>query len=219
MKKTFLMVVVSIMLAVLSSCASSTTLSMYVSQRRTGIFSGEKDGYLVTVYLEQRETPFVSDGYVGEMKNFLVIRLEKTGEALKDANIFISYDDVLVDSPFTYNPLNGKYTITEQVDRLPISKTLDVEVTDGESQVKLTLNSAVLDDTMEVNEVLKCVQKQDKQVVNSLFKNGKAGAEIRVRLLSGDGKNFYYVGFANAKKTIAYLIDAKTGEILAKKDI
>lgn len=219
MKKTFLLVVTSICLAILSSCASSVSLSMYVSQRRTGVFNGEKDGYTVTVYAEERETPFITDGYVGEMKNYLIIRLEKKGEALNNASVFISYDDVLVDSSFTYNPLNGKYTVEEQVARLPISKTLKVEITDGENKVEIPLDSAVLDDVIDVNKALKHVQNYDKETVNNLFKKGEPGVEIRVRLLCSDGRNYYYVGFANAKKTVAYLVDAVTGNVLAKKDI
>ncbi len=219
MKKTFLMFVMAISLAVLSSCASSIALSMYVSQRRTNSYSGSKDGYTVTVYCEERETPFITDGYVGEMKNYLIIRLEKQGEALKDAGVFISYDDVLVDASFNYNPLNGKYTAEEQVDRLPITKTLSVEITDEDKQIKLTLNSEVLDGAIDVNKALKCVQNYDKEVINSLFKKGQLGTEIRVRLLCSDGRNYYYVGFSNSKKTIAYLVDALTGEVLAKKDI
>ena len=219
MKKTFFMALTSICLAVLSSCASSTTLSMYVSQRRTGVYSGSLDEYSVTIYAEERETPFITDGYVGEMKNYLIVRLEKQGASLDNASIFISYDDVLVDASFTYNPLNGKYTAEEQVDRLPISKTLKVEIADENKRVEVTLNSLVLDEVMEVNKVLKCVQNYDKQVINSLFKNGQIGAEIRVRLLCSDGRNYYYVGFANSNKTIAYLVDGVSGEILAKKDV
>ena len=219
MKKTFLMVAISISLAVLSSCASATTLSMYVSQRRTGVYSGSKDGYTVTVYAEERETPFITDGYVGEIKSYLVIRLEKQGEAINDAGIFITYDDVLVDTSFTFNPINGKYTVEQQVDRLPISKTLNVEISDEDKRVEIALESAVLNGILDVNQALKCVQNYDKQVINALFKNGQAGAEIRVRLLCGDGRNYYYVGFANSKKTIAYLVDALSGEVLAKKDI
>ena len=219
MKKTFFMALISICLALLSSCASSTTLSMYVSQRRTGVYSGSAEEYSVTVYAEERETPFITDGYVGEIKNYLIVRIEKQGTALDNASIFITYDDVLVDASFTYNPLNGKYTLEQQVDRLPISKTLKVEIADKEKRVEVTLNSLVLDEVMDVNKVLKCVQNYDKQVVNSLFKNGQIGAEIRVRLVCGEGRNYYYVGFANSKKTIAYLVDALTGEVLAKKDV
>ena len=203
----------------LSSCASTLSLSMYVSERRTGCFTGSKDGYTVTVYTSERETPFITDGYVGEIKSHLIIRLEKQGEALDNASIFISYDDVLVDASFTFNPINGKYTIDEQVDRLPISKTLNVEITNGEERVEMVLDSKVLDGVIDVNKALKSVQNYDKEVINKMFKNAKPGVEIRVRLLCGDGRNYYYVGFANSKKTIAYLVDALTGEVLAKKDI
>ncbi len=218
MKKTLALIFVSTILLVLSSCANSLNLLMYVSEFRTKYYECIQDGYKLTVYCEERETPYITDGYVGEMKKYLIVRLEKDGESIDNCNVFISYDDVIFDGCFAYNPINGKYTVELEVEKLPTANELKVELLGDNVQVNMTAKCCVLDNAISAEDALKCVQEYDKETVSSLFKKGAEPCEIRIRILGGDGRNYYYVGFSTTdKKTVAYLVDGILGEVLAKK--
>ncbi len=220
MKKTIALIFLSTVLFILSSCANSINLLNYVSEFRTRYYEGVQDGYKVTVYCEERETPFFTDGYVGEMKNYLIVRLEKDGESVNNCNVFISYDDVIFDGCFTYNPINGKYTVELEVEKLPTANELKVELLGDNVKVDMTVSLCVLDNVISAEDALKCVQKYDESTISSLFKKGAQPCEIRVRILGGDGRNYYYVGFCTGdKKTVAYLVDGILGEVLAKRSL
>ena len=58
-----------------------------------------------------------------------------------------------------------------------------------------------------------CAGDEDADV----FFNGKTNYEIRIRLISSDGYICYYVGLLDKTKSVDFLLDGETGEILAKK--
>ena len=67
--------------------------------------------------------------------------------------------------------------------------------------------------TIDREGALKKAEDEDADV----FFNGKTNYEIRIRLISSDGYICYYVGLLDKTKSVDFLLDGETGEILAKK--
>lgn len=221
MKKVLAMLLTVVCVLLFTACSdNSFDYYKYVSELRLGIYEGESENFKVCLSAEQREFPFAADGYVGEIKNALVIKTEFKNSSPDDASVSIDYDTQNVKGSLSYNPVSGKSTATLTVEKLPVGSSVNVEITSGEITEKVTLSSVVFDKTVDYLTAIKSIADYDKETVNRLFLSGSENAEIHVRLIHGDGKNYYYIGFVDTSgKTDAYLVDGESGSVLAKKSI
>lgn len=201
-----------------SSCKNSIDLTVYVSELRSGIYEGTADGYTVSVSVEEREDPFILDGFVGAIKKVLTVKLEAVNNSIDDASITLNYDGYSASGSFVYSPLNGKYVAEIFVDKLPNSPLINGSLKSGDKSCSLELKSKVLSGNLSYNEILEKIKEQQGKRVDELFNNNSVCTEIHIRIICEKTKNYYYVGFTEKSgKTYAYLVDAKTGEILAEK--
>ncbi len=201
-----------------TSCKDNIDLSIYVSEYRSGIYEGEGSNLNLTVYLENREDPFIIDGFVGEMKKVLVIKLHSENRVINSASIKLNYDNYECCGDFEFSVLSGKYTAEIFVDELPKTPTVKATFSCGEETVEVELKSKAVSGNLSYKEILESVRKSDKELVDSLFNVTSVSTEIHIRLISDKYKNYYYVGLAEKTGKIhAYLVDAETGEVLAKK--
>ena len=218
MKKVFCLICTVFMFMAVFSCKAEVDLTAYISELRENIYIGEVDGIKVTVYSGKREKPFIADSYVGEMKNILTIKLENQSVMTDDASIEISYDKITKNGDFEYHPIGGKYTTTIEVDTLPNTAQINAKLKCNGKEQEIVLLTTVSSNSISPKQALEFVKKHDKKTVEEIFESGKVEAEIHVRIMADGERNFYYVGFALKDGTIkAYLVDGKSGEILAKK--
>ena len=205
------------MLTAVISCKAEVDLSYYVSQLRENVYACEVDNLKITVYPEKRETPFIADSYVGKLKNQLIVRIDSQTLAIDDAEITLSYDKITVGGSFSYSPIGGKYVCVIDVEELPNSGSINAVIKYSGKESNAVLQSVVNSDSISAKDVINSVKKHDSNTVEKLFNSGKVEAEIHVRIMSDGNRNYYYVGFVCKDVTYAYLVDGKTGEILAKK--
>lgn len=217
-KKVLSIIVVLIVVTASISCKDSLDLSIYVSELRLGIYEGEKENVTLTVYAEEREDPFIIDGFVGELKKVLIVKLSSQGRVIDSASVSLEFDGVNYKGDFEFNPLNGKYCTEIFVDKLPTSPIINATFNCGEESVSLELKTKINSDNLSYSEVLESVRKNDSQIIKELFNNTNVSTEIHIRIISDKNKNYYYVGLSEKSgKTHAYLVDGITGEVLAKK--
>ena len=217
MKKYFCLIVTLIMFTAVISCKADVDLSYYVSQLRENVYTCDVDGLKVTVYAEKRETPFIADSYVGKLKNQLIVKIDGQNATIDDAEILLSYDKTTALGSFTYSPIGGKYTSTIEVETLPKSASINGVLKTGGKEIEFVLTSAVVSGFISSSDALNAVKKHDSKIVEELFCDGKVQAEIHIRIMADGTRNYYYVGFVTKDSTYAYLVDGKTGEVLAKK--
>ena len=77
----------------LSGCGKGADLSPYISQNRLQIYSGSSENYELSVYAERREDPFIGDGYTGDMKSVLILKLSQKSGDLTAANVTVVYNN------------------------------------------------------------------------------------------------------------------------------
>ena len=174
------------------SCKDNLDLSLYYSQVRSGIYKGEVGEYSITVYSEEREEPFIIDGFVGEMKKVLTVKLNSNKNSVDGASIILSYDNYECEGEFSYNPINGKYVAEIFVDKLPKCAVLSaVFKCEGESN-ELQLQTQVNNETISCDKAIESVKKHDGDKIKSKFSTTNVSTEIHIRILSDGNKNYYF---------------------------
>lgn len=215
-KKIFILAVLIYTLTVFSACSNKLDVSGYVSELRLDIFSGESASYSVVAYSEKREYPFISDGSVGEVKSQLTIKLTQKQKAESGLKALAFFGNKEYEANFTYNVVNSSMIAVIEVDKFPSSSfTLSVVSQSGSENV--TLTSLKHDEVISYKDALESVVEYDEDKAKNLFKE-KGLAEIHIRIMESDDKNYYYVGLVEKEgKTSAYLVDGYSGEVLATK--
>lgn len=216
MKKIILFLLIVISIFTTSYACQKDTLSKHVSQCRTDVFMGNSKNYTATIFCEKKETPFVNDSYVGELKNYLIIRIHNLNT--QGVNIVIKYQNYTFESETSYDPIITSLTATIPVKKLPTS-TITLTVIDENSTESFTLSSMKKDSTITPGQALNSIKHEKPDFIKNLYENGKIKAEVYIRLLVEQDLNFYYVGFATGKDKIdAFLLDGETGKIIAGKE-
>ena len=73
MKKILSITLVILTLCFVVSCKNDVDLKLYLSQARLKVYSYSQTDYTLTAYYEEKESPFILDGYVGKIKKYLVL--------------------------------------------------------------------------------------------------------------------------------------------------
>lgn len=219
MKKLVATVLIICALLFVSSCKNEMDLSMYLSQKRTSVYTASDEEYTLTLYGEEREDPFISDGFVGSMKKFITVRIEDCKRSLDDASVTVSYGDVSLSGKFEYSPLNGKYLIELETKVLPVSKEVTAVIKNAGEEKTYTLigyDSSKID----YKSALSSVSKTSADNLTKLKNGNNLSIEVRLRTIYQEERVFFYVSIIDKSgKTLAYLVDGESCEILASKTI
>ena len=198
------------------SCKNDNLYLQNVSQLRLDVFVGDYNGNTLTVYPEEKEYPFIYDGNACERKRFVTIKLDN----LTSDEIYAEFviDNETYGSQMVFQVLPNALMCTVEVPTLP-QKSLTVSITQNDSIVKVNTKSVRIGDTVSYKTAINSVFKQKKDFIKTLKTHNVLQAEIQARLLCENGKNYWYIGFADKKGNLtAFLIDGKDGKILAEKN-
>ena len=218
MKKIICAILTVILSVLVVSCKSQIDYTVYVSELRTNIYQGEKDDVKLIMYTGLREDPYIADGYVGQIKNFVTVRLVSVPESADGVTVSLKYGKESIDGTFEYHPIGGKYVAQFEVDTLPTEPTISATVNVGGEDVVINLATLKNSECIEYKQAIASVKKYDEKIFSELFDTNQVKAEIHIRLLSDGEKNYYYVGVVDKDcNSYAYLVDALSGITIAKK--
>lgn len=204
----------------LTACKNTVNLEMYLSEIRHSVYEYRSDDYTVTVYAEQKESPYLNDGFVGEMKTYLTVKIEDYKSSLSDASVCLSYDGETVLGKFEYSPLNGKFITEIEVDKLPSSSTISAVVKNNGEEKAFDIPKFTADGALSYSNALDKVAYAEQKVISNMLDGNGSSIEARVRILTEGESVFYYVSITDVtKKTIAFLVDGSSGEILARREV
>ncbi len=206
MKKSIILLVAFCLLLFVSSCKNDIDLEMYLSEKRTSVYFVKSDDYSLTVYGEEREDPFISDGYVGTSKKFITVRLEDYQKSLDDASVTITFDGVSLTGKFEYSPLNGKFCTELETENLPTSTEITAVIKNGGEEKTFTLQGYCLSG-IDYKTALSSVSKSAKTEIENML-NQTSSLEVRLRIILEKDRSYYYVSLIDKTgKTLAYLVD------------
>ncbi len=216
MKKiTLVLSILSVFFVV--GCAKQDKHEDYISQLRYDILYSDSENYEIYAFKELRETPLSDDGKKGEMQNLLTFKIVfKTDIVLRSSPVItFSLNEITYRKEFEYKPLSNfvicSFFVPEQPD-----KKLETEICFDSDTKHYTLLSVINKKTLSHKEILSALKSAGDKDADEFFSE-KTNFEIRIRLISSDGYNCYYVGLIDKTKNVNFLLDGETGEILAKK--
>lgn len=201
-----------------ASCKRKIDYFSYVSELRKDVFAGENERFSVVVWAGAREKPYAADGIknqTGLSLTVKVIRKDDTGEAV---SVVVKFDDKSYEAKTGFHPVKSALCAEIDVDKLP-EKQLICEVSCGETSDVITLSSKKNENTISYGEALEKAALKASEFLKANTKNGRLSAEIAVKLLCENDRNYYYVSFLSVSgEKKAYLVDGEDGSILAERD-
>lgn len=212
MKKTsFFILLVALIAFTFTACKQNDYPA--VSQLRKDVLYASSEGYEVTVYPEERETPLISDGTPNENSPVLIVKINSLTEIQGTFTIFAEFDG----RRYSATPEQRSNTLMRAVipvDSLPAS-TLTICLS-GKTETTLTPTSVIPKDTLNHTVALNTAIKNlsDKLI----YDGNKPLGEFQVRVLYEAPNAYWYVGYVTERKTYSLLISANGKEIIATRE-
>ena len=200
----------------LIACKKEIDYFGYVSELRSNMFLASNDEFSLRIYSVQKESPYSADGVPREINVRTEIWLvAPSGE--KECNLSFTIDDKPYGGEMSYDNVKAEYYLSCPLDTVALS-TIECTISYGGKEWVLTATSVLSSDTLSPETVLKNLTIAESELFASMTdKYGFAG-EIYLRLIYEDSP-YYYVGVIDRSgKTNAFLINATSGKILAKRE-
>lgn len=202
-------------ISLFSACKKELALMDYVSELRSNIFLADTNELSLRIYSVTKETPYVADGVPCEKSTRLEARLSApSGD--KDCYLSFSVNGKTYGGEMSFDNVKTEYYYSCTLDVSALN-AIDCVVEYGESRVEMQALSVINKDTLSPNDVLNKLKNAEVELFSSMTdKYGFAG-EIYLRLIYEDFP-YYYVGVIDRNGNVtAFLINAQTGKILAKR--
>jgi len=226
MKKKFLIV------AILALCMfgfvgcgkSKINLNDYLIEDRQNLFTANDDLYSVSFSTGTRETDYNFDGVVNEMVPFGVLTLTRKSN-LPLANDTYTYIVKINDQSYTgflEKNNNNSYSADLEVNTIG-DEIINVQISFTGYTFNQDLTNTSADFYIDSSSALNIAQKELKDAINNVLKDKNVKIEVIMKLMkdySGEElKNYYwYVGIVSTNgHTLGILVDANSGDIIAKK--
>ena len=198
-----------------SACRDSVDYTQFVSELRGNIFLAETEEFSLRIFSIRKENPYRADGIPQETSERTEIYLTaQSGN--KACHISFSVNGKNYGGDMSFDNVKTEYYYSCTLDTSN-ERELICALQYGEAEHTLTAVSVKTSDTLPPMQVLAELQKTEAELFASMTdKYGFAG-EIYLRLIYEDAP-YYYVGVIDRQGEVnAFLINAKTGEILAKR--
>ena len=202
---------------VFTACNPKPDYISYVSELRKDIFTGEQDNFSVVIYSGTKESPAVFDGIKNQTALTLTFKVtckEEVGESIK---ICFETGNKKYEKTLDFNPVKSTLCCDVEVNALP-EKELAVTLCYGESSTVVNTLSRLKENTISYTKALESAAEKASDFLSEHTEGGTLKAEIVLRLLCENDRNYYYVGFVceeGLKR--AYLVNGENGEIIAEK--
>lgn len=228
MKKVIICLLLCLCCAPMLACKktkSGINLSDYVIEERDNLFTANDDLYFATLSTGMREENYNFDGVVGDKVEFGVLSFMRI-----DSN-------PLADDKYTYQITCGEEVLTGFLEKSPVdnSYTIDLNKSIGaEGEIELVVGftgytfKAKMENVSNGFEIdkTKALEIADNQLcdnIKNLVSNKNNKIELVMKILKDNSsteiKNyFWYVGVVSTSgETLGILINANTGDVVAKK--
>ena len=213
-KRLFLLAGAAALLPALAACAPYD-YSDRLSEVRSDLFLAETEEYSLQLSCIEREYPYADDGIPCPMTKFVQVLLSPKGERAEGAEIYVGEGEGRFGGDASFRTAYGDYMLSEGVDEFPKGSVVVTVVYGGETQ-EIAATSVRTEETLSPAEALRRGVKEEKETLGRMRREGVFCGEICVRLLRRD-KNYYYFSVTDGKERVSLLLDAETGEPLARR--
>ncbi len=203
-------------LLLLGACKEKVNYFDYVSELRSNIFLAETEDFSLRIYAVEKETPYVMDGIPQEVSpRFEAYLVAPSGD--QTVNLRFEKDGENMGGEMSYDNVKCEYFYSCTLD-VSALKEIPCTVTYGDKEVALTAISVLTDTTLAPKTVLGKIVEENAELFSSLTDDFGFAGEIYLRLIHEDSA-YYYIGVISREgKVNAFLMNAETGKILAKRE-
>ena len=198
-----------------SACTTETVYFDYVSELRNNIFIAKNETFSLRIYSVCKESPYQADGIPREcVTRTEVYLLAPSGD--KICNLSFSDGKQSYGGEMSYDSVKAEYYYSCTLD-ISACKTLSCHVEYGDEVLDFTAHSVLTETTLSPQAVLETLRTAEAELFASMTDKYGFTGEIYLRLIYEDAP-FYYVGVISRNGEIyAFLMNAETGKILAKR--
>ncbi len=200
----------------LSACQQKNDYFAYVSECRSNIFIGASETLSLRAYATQKESPYLTDGIPCEKQ----VRTEiyvSAPSADKTCMLAFQVGDATISGEMSYDNVKGEYFFAQPIDTSALV-SIEFTLTYGEENIAITAQSVRTSETLSPKEILARAVESASELFQAMTDEYGFTGEIYMRLLYEDAP-FYYVGVIDRSgKVTAFLWNANTGKLLAKRE-
>lgn len=225
-KKLLIFTLLAVCVLGLTACGkSSINLGDYLIEERDNLFTANDSLYNVSFSSGMRESDYNFDGVITDKVEFGVLTLMRNdAEALANDNY--TYIVTINEEKFTglmeKSPVDNSYAVDLGV-KVSNDATIVVSINFTGYTFNQTLVNTSNDFSVDKNTALEIANNELKEDVKNITSDKNTKIEVVMKILKDysteDLKNYYwYVGVVSSNgETLGILIDANSGEIIAKK--
>ena len=167
------------------------------------------------IYSVRKESPYHADGIPRQsVMRTEVYFLAPSGD--KTCTLALYEGENKYGGEMSYDSVKAEYYFSCTLD-VSNCQTLRCEIEYGDTMVELTAESVRSKSILSPESALTILQTEEKDLFTAMTDKYGFSGEIHLRLIYEDAP-FYYIGIINRKGEIyAFLLNAETGKILAKR--
>lgn len=212
----YLMVVLSMLVcAVFSACKKEVRYFDYVSEVRRNIFLAEGDGFSLRAYAVEKEYPYETDGIKRDTSTRAEVYLvAPSGD--KTCTISFTVGQTAYGGEMSFDNVKAEYYYSCSLD-ISALKEIVFAVEFGEETKEFTALSVRTETTLSAEHALDALVNAEGELFQEMTDKYGFTGEIYLRLIFEE-KPYYYVGVTDRSgNTTAFLMNAETGKVLAKR--
>lgn len=197
-------------------CKEAPILTDYVSEHRNNLFLYEGDDFFIKAQNVEREHPYVADGYKGEMTHRAELFITAP-VGTQSCSLFLIADGIEHRGEASYDNVKKHFYYSCAAD-LSNTETLPLRIGFDGAEQEITLTSVKTKDLLSANELLARLFEAEAEQLKPLVHGREFCGELYIRLLYENAPYFYVGVVDRSGNTTAFLMDGKTGKILAKRN-
>lgn len=198
-----------------SACKKEIDYADYVSELRSNIFLCDAEEFSLRVYATEKESPYASDGVPCEVSPRAEFYLSApSGD--KDYSIAFTVDGKQYGGDMSFDNVKTEYYYFCTLDISALDQ-LVCTLTCGEESVELCAASVLDGSTLSPQAAFENLLTAEKALFEGMTDDYGFAGEIYLRLIYEDSP-YYYIGVIDRNGgTNAFLMNAQTGKILARR--
>ena len=202
-------------ICLLSACQKEVRYDDYVSELRSNVFLAEKEEFSLRIYALEKENPYEADG-IKKQTSLLTEVYFSAPEGDKDCQLTFTIQNRQFGGDMSYDNVKAEYYYSCTLD-ISSAKEIPCEIIYGNKTLSFTAKSVLNESDLSAKEILNLLVASEKELFSSMTDKYGFQGEIYIRLIYEDAP-YYYIGVIDRnEKVFAFLLNAKTGKILAKR--
>jgi hypothetical protein len=192
-----------------------------LAELRTNLYAGDESRGALTVIMGQREVPYKVDGAAGKLTPYAVVTYAPPTVVPSAAYRYkLTADGKTYEGAMELHPMGQSYAADAKTELTAKEITVVITRTDDNAEERYTLTGRHADQMLTWEDAVTVTMEKLSEPLSALYDGKKLTGEVFVKFTNepADSDNYYwYVSFTDGTKTIAALVDARNGQVIASR--